>query len=231
MGKRGRLLSAALSIAAHAGIVVALLSVRADRPDPPAPENPVMVSLVGMPLAPPAPPAPEPAKPAPPEPEPRRNSVRPTPSPRVAPTLAAAETPSEEPGIELSDAQLASATTAGSGGRGRSCDMVEWLERELRKDPRVHAAVARAHRQSGLSSKAILVWDGDWIRSRGEQGKGVAGVREAIMTEVAFAPEACRNDPVRGLVVLTLSDSPGFPKLALGSGAWRWSDLLFPRRA
>ena len=231
MGKRGRLFSAALSIVAHAGLVIALMSVRAERPYEPPFQEAVMVSMVGMPLAPPAPPAPQPTAPSPPEPEPRRNSVRPTPTPRVVPTLAAAETPSEEPGVELSDAQLASATTASGGGRGRACDMVEWLERELRKDPRVHDALARAHRQSGLSSRAIMVWDGDWIRTRGEQGKGVAGVREAIMTEVAFAPEACRNDPIRGLVVLTLNDAPGAPKLALGSGAWRWSDLLFPRRA
>ena len=74
-----------------------------------------------------------------------------------------------------------------------------------------------------------MVWNGDWVRSGGEDGKGLAGVRQAIALGVAFAPEACRAEPVRGLVLISLSDSPGSPRLALGAGRWRWSDLLFAR--
>jgi hypothetical protein len=50
-------------------------------------------------------------------------------------------------------------------------------------------------------------------------------VREAIMWEVAFAPQACREEPVRGLVLLSLNDQGGH-RIVLGSGDWRWSDLL-----
>jgi hypothetical protein len=31
---------------------------------------------------------------------------------------------------------------------------------------------------------------------------------------------------MRGLVLITFADAPGAPRLALGTGAWRWSDLL-----
>ena len=74
-----------------------------------------------------------------------------------------------------------------------------------------------------------MVWNGDWIRSSSEDGKGLAGVRQAIAMEVAFAPEACRAEPMHGLVLLALNDGPGAPRLVLGAGAWRWSDLLFAR--
>jgi hypothetical protein len=75
----------------------------------------------------------------------------------------------------------------------------------------------------------VLVWNGDWVQSPGQEGKGLAGVRELIMLEVAFAPKACRDDPMRGLVLISLSDGPGAPRLALGSRAWNWSDLLFAK--
>ena len=58
--------------------------------------------------------------------------------------------------------------------------------------------------------------------------EGLAGIREAIILEVGFAPAACRADPMRGLVVISLNDT-GSARLALGTRAWRWSDLLFAR--
>ena len=78
--------------------------------------------------------------------------------------------------------------------------------------------------------KATLVWNGAWIRSPGQDGEGLAIVREAMMTHIAFAPAACRADPVRGLVLISLSDAPGASRLALGAGEWRWSDLLGLKR-
>jgi len=47
---------------------------------------------------------------------------------------------------------------------------------------------------------------------------------------VAFAPEACRAEPVRGLVLLSLADGPGSTRIVMGSSTWRWSDLLHARR-
>jgi hypothetical protein len=83
----------------------------------------------------------------------------------------------------------------------------------------VRIAVANADR----SGKAVMLWNGDWVRSGEQDGKGLSGVREAIMWELAFAPAACRNKRVQGLVLLSLADGTRF---AIGAGDWRWSDLL-----
>ncbi|MBA3811836.1 MAG: hypothetical protein H0X27_09405, partial [Caulobacteraceae bacterium] len=132
---------------------------------------------------------------------------------------------------EPSEAELAGAATADSGPKGRACDMARWLQSALRKDPLVQAAVAQVRPTPGSAGKAIMVWNGDWVRSHGEEGKGLAAVREAILWEIAFAPAACRSEPVSGLVLISLSQSPGAPQLAVGLAAWRWSDLLTPRRS
>jgi hypothetical protein len=102
--------------------------------------------------------------------------------------------------------------------------MARAVQQALRRDPLVRTAVENANRLG----KAIMLWNGDWVRSGEQDGKGLSAVREAILWEVAFAPEACRNQPVRGLVLLSLAD--GNTRFAIGSGAWRWSDLLEVRK-
>jgi hypothetical protein len=128
----------------------------------------------------------------------------------------------------LSESQIAGAASAGEGaggGGGGSCDMARAVQRALRRDPLVRNAVQNANRLG----KAVMMWNGDWVRSGGQDGKGLSAVREAIIWEVAFAPESCRNQPMRGLVLVSLADSN--TRFAIGSGAWRWSDLLGVRRA
>lgn len=107
--------------------------------------------------------------------------------------------------------------------------MAARLQAALRRDARVQGAVAEADRQVGAAGTVIFLWNGDWIRRGGQDGAGLAAVREAILWEVGFAPAACRTEPVHGLILLTLNDRPGAPRLALGSGNWRWSDLLRAR--
>ena len=78
------------------------------------------------------------------------------------------------------------------------------------------AAVDQA-RRSGKNN-ALLVWRGDWVQSQGEEGKGLAAVRQAMVWEVAFAPAACRAQSVRGMVLITLADNGGSGRVAFGNG-------------
>lgn len=249
----------AASIGAHLAILPVLLFTTSDRLPPPViAAAPMIVSLV-QPPKPPPPPDPAPAKtpdpapvaaaaasPAPPSPAAPR--PKPTPPPRarparITPPANVPSIPTTPPStgeafVTVGEGQLAGATRAGSGSGtgggsgsgagGGTCDMVRRLQDALRDDPDIQGAVARAHAQID-SGRALLLWNGSWVRSPGQAGNGLAGVRQAIAVEVAFAPEACRSQPVRGLVVIALTDRPGGPRLALGAGQWRWSDLVRAR--
>lgn len=216
-----RLWAGALSLAAHAALL-AMLFFAWTRPAEFVEPRAVSVALVR--LTRPRPPAPVPA-PTPPRhgpPKPTQLRVR-----RLAPAPPAVETLRAAPAMpSLSDSELAGAGGdggAGPGGGGGGCDMTARVQSALRRDPLVRAAVsAMAHDAAG--ARAIWVWKGDWIQNRSEDGKGLAAVREAIMWEVAFAPAPCRARPMRGLVLLAVSD--GAPRLALGGSSWRWADLL-----
>ena len=117
-------------------------------------------------------------------------------------------------------------TGSGPGSGGGSCDMVRWVQDAVRDDQAVRRAVIAASQDMDANGRAILVWNGDWLQSRNQSGKGLAGVRQAIALEVAFAPAECKSQRMTGLAVLKLEDRVGGAQLALGKGSWRWSDLL-----
>jgi hypothetical protein len=233
-------------------MVLFLVLVWAWVPPPQAPDPPpIVVSLVTEPKPePPAPPAPKAPKPArKPSPKPkkiekprlvaRRSPEKPSPPRRIA-RLAPAHAdfaprhPASAPSngeADVSDAELANAAGAESGGSGNAggggggaCDMARRVQNALRRDPLVQAAVVQA-RAAGFTGKAIRVWNGDWVKSNGEDGKGLSAVREAITWEVAFAPKACRSEAVHGLIQISLNET-GSTRLVMGAGEWRWSDLL-----
>ncbi|MBA4794400.1 MAG: hypothetical protein H2041_12100, partial [Phenylobacterium sp.] len=174
-------------------------------------------------LARPAPVPPKVVKPIPAPPAPQAAYVLVSQS-----QMAGAITAGDGPGGGLSGSGAASGQGLGAGGGGDECSMVRRLEAALRRDRDVTAAVRAASNAADARGRALHVWDGDWVMTPGESGKGLAGVRQAIAMEVAFAPEACRRDPVRGLVLLSLADGPAAPRVALGAGTWRWADLLRP---
>ena len=240
----------ALSIGAHLVVLPLLVMAASERMPPPVVEPVPMIVSLFEPPKPPPPPDPAPAEtpdPAPvaatssappspaaprpkPAPPPRARPARVTP-PADVPTRPAPPPSTGEAFVTVGEGQLAGATRAGSGSGsgggsgagagGGSCDMVRRLQDALRDDPDIRAAVGRAHAQVG-PGRALLLWNGSWVRSPGQAGNGLAGVRQAIAVEVAFAPEACRTRPMRGLVVIAFADGA---RLALGAGQWRWNDL------
>ena len=179
-GSRDQWLGAGASLAAHLAIIIALAWAWTESPKLIAPSPakvvepaPVNVALIDEPTvaAPPTPAAsPQPARPSPVKPPPRLKLVRAvrTPPPDVEP-LPQGAGPAEGVSDELSGAQLAGAASADSGSGGRPCDMARRLQAALRRDPLVQAEVARSH-----TGKAFMVWNGGWVKSDGEDGKGLA---------------------------------------------------------
>lgn len=221
---RRRMAAGALSLSAHVALLLAILTARIDAP---VMEEPRAMSIMLAAPIPPAEPAPveEQREPEPAKAPPRQDIFRETPNPPpevVARPAGKAKVPRS--GVEVSDSQLAGAARAGSGGEGGSCNMPLLLQTALRRDHLARAALAEAHR-----GRPILVWNGAWVRRPGQEGEGLAAVRESIMWEVGFAPEACRSQVVQGLVLLSMGDNPDAPQIVLGQGQWRWTDLLFSR--
>jgi hypothetical protein len=214
--RRDRVVAWGFSAAVHLTVLAALFWPR-HAPPPAKPEpSTLMVSIAEAPK-PPGPPMES-------EPGGRNNEIQPVMPQPVVPVFSTVAAPDNSD--LLSDSQVAGAAGVGEGGGGGGggCDLARAVQLALRRDPLVHAAVDNANRRG----KAIRMWDGDWVRSGAQDGKGLSAVREAIMWAVAFAPESCRNEQVHGMVLVSLAD--GNTRFGIGTGNWRWSDLLGLRR-
>ncbi len=237
-----RVLPWALSAAAHL-MVFSVLFWPCPASPPPAEPAAIPITVVTSPA--PEPPGPS-APPGPPSAAPQAAaapqaisipSARPVPhpaSPRLAenaplPSVDAA--PADDNSDLLNASQLAGALSAdsesggGGGNNGGGCDTARIVQQALRRDPLVRTSVEDAHRLG----KAVMLWNGDWVRSGIQDGKGLSAVREAIVWELAFTPTACRDKRMHGMVLLSLAD--GNTRFAIGAGDWRWSDLLELRAA
>jgi len=214
--RRDRVLGWAFTAGVHLAVLAGLLWPRS-APPPVKPSPSLLMVNVADNAKPPGPPDAG-------GPGGRFNEVQPSLPQPVSPTFVTARRPDNSD--LLSEAQLAGTVGVGEGGGGGggSCDLARAVQQALRRDPLVHTAVQGADRLG----KAVMMWNGDWVRSGGQDGKGLSAVREAIMWEVAFAPESCRNERMHKPVLLSLAD--GRTRFAIGSGDWRWSDLLGVRR-
>jgi hypothetical protein len=218
--ERRDVLTWSVSVAAHVAVVATLILLHAAPPQPGV--QSINIGFVELP---------EPDLPAPPAPAetPPVQAVVAQEVVRATPRQQEANDAEDAPVVDtfsdvLTESQITGAVNASNGetgsGAGGACDMARILQQALQREPRVNVAVGNANRLG----KSIILWNGDWVRSGTQDGKGLSGVRELIMWEVAFAPEACRNARVQGLVLFSLAD--GVTRFAIGSGDWRWSDLL-----
>jgi hypothetical protein len=207
--RRVRALALSASVLAHAAVIGALLWLRFAPPHRVAATPSITVRILPKP---PTPPSPERL-------DPGISAAAEIPLPRLAPPTVVIARSADTSDL-MTAGQLAGASAAGGGGGGGGCAMAQTVQQALRRDPLVTSAVQDADRLG----KASMVWDGDWVRTGGQDGKGLSAVREAIAWAVAFAPQACRNEPVHGLVLLSLAD--GATRFGVGADSWRWSDLL-----
>ena len=216
--RRERLLAWTCSAGVHLIVVAALFWPHARQSPPKPPLSTIMVSVLPKPPGPPDKPEAESAG--------RGDAVQPTLLRPTSPVPIPVTIRMPDNSDLLSESQIAGASSVGEGGGGGGggCDLARAVQQALRRDRLVHSAVAGANRMG----KAVMMWNGDWVRSGGQDGKGLSAVREAIMWEVGFAPEACRNERMRKPVLLSLAD--GNTRFAIGSGDWRWSDLLGLRK-
>lgn len=135
-----------------------------------------------------------------------------------------------EPDAEAAKAVLERAAAANleSGSvLEAQCAIPERLQQALTSDATVGAGLRLVPPQARSVANAILVWDGSWVDERGLGGPDAIGpLRSAIAAQVRSLPPKCRELDLAGPRFLVFPSGQGPTVVALGSGLWRWSDLI-----
>ena len=226
--------SAGIVLASLAGhLLVSLILLRPDLPEPPRlldDIGSIDASLIdGVSAAPEAPKTAVAPRPNSPE---QDQAVQTPPPPdilslvtgllsSVTPTAEPQSAPQPDPAAHVA---IAAATTA-TAASGQTCKLGEWLQGALQQDEQIGLALARIPRPSRSVANALMLWDGSWVEAPGA-GAGLLVIRGAILSGVQSAPQPCRTELMTGPVLITLNDPSGATLLAIGSGQWRWDDLL-----
>jgi len=217
VSSRSRVGVATASLALHA----ALLAAVPLKPEPPPMRGvagSVDVIAVTLAAAPPGPKATAAPEPAPDPPAPDLPGAKPGDAAAAeAAPLGVAEPPAAE-AAETTGATVALADVAG-------CALSDRVLAALRAaSPR--AALARIPERRRSVAGAVMLWDGDWIRTGALADARVAlPIRTAVAQAVEAAGPACAGAPVAGPVLLIVPDVAGATVLVVGSGTWRWADL------
>ncbi len=202
---RKRALGATLAV--HAGLL-ALLLVPLHDPARPAGNALVMFDVSGPDRSPPKPQKlrqPRPVPPTPPEPVVVPPPPLPTPNAVVVALLEQAD----------------------SSASGSACDLTGPVQTALQTSQDVMASLPKVPRDQRSVANAIMVWNAQWLTPDSKfQPTAFNAIRDVVAGTVAAASDACRLQPQGGPRLIVLPGPAENVVLALGSGTWRWQDVL-----
>ncbi len=82
------------------------------------------------------------------------------------------------------------------------------------------------------SADAVMLWNGEWLDQGAMPKTGHAGsLRRVVEQVVADAPVECRDAEAIGPVFIPIAERDHTVMIVIGSGIWRWANLLAPAAA
>ena len=134
----------------------------------------------------------------------------------------------------ISAAAPDTAGDAGVAGGGSVCQLSADAAAAIQHDPMAMAELAALPPGVRSGADAVMLWNGKWfdqdIPVPAPTGTGAVStngsLRLAIEKMVVAAPEGCRDEAMVGPVFVPIPEGDRTTLLAIGSGAWRWSELL-----
>lgn len=136
-----------------------------------------------------------------------RDVPSPAPPPIVAPTLPPIAVDIAPPVVEI----------ATSPGASDDCPLIAAITVALAHDNAVGAAVA------AQPETALMAWDGGWSS---DPAPALAPIRRVVTENIQAASSTCRNAAMTGPRLVIIPNGTASLAVAIGSGTWRWSELL-----
>jgi hypothetical protein len=123
----------------------------------------------------------------------------------------------------------ASSTAGPTGGGG--CELGAKAGAAIEQNRAAMAELAAFPPGIRTEADAVLLWNQAWLETpspiASAAGPQVSGaLRRRIVAIVAAAPAACREATAVGPSFIPIRESGRTTMLVVGSGAWRWDDLI-----
>lgn len=154
------------------------------------------------------------------------NASPPPPAP-PRPPKDATEVPPPVVRVEV-DSIKAASTVAPSASplqtsAGEICDVAGIVGKAVQGNPETLAKLTAIDATDSPVSRAVMMWDGAWVGA-----EPLARVHASLANAIAQASPACLAEPLTGPNFIFLDSQSGGKTIVLvvGSGSWRWQDVL-----
>ncbi len=131
---------------------------------------------------------------------------------------------------QLSDAETAALDAfqpeLAEGAADQPCNLTGMLADVLAQSPAVQQALSGMPSTQRSVANAVNLWDGQWPDDSVQGGKGL--LRAVLTKAVAAARPDCLTVANHGPALFFIPDNRTTVVLAVGSGDWRWGDLIAP---
>jgi hypothetical protein len=120
-----------------------------------------------------------------------------------------------------------SSVVGATDAQSEACDFTGALKAVLQASPAVLDELSHIPRQARSVANAIMLWDGHWAKVDTPGFLAMADpLHQTILALVGSLPPVCQAQAIAGPRLLTIAGPEGTTVIVLGSGAWRWGDLL-----
>lgn len=199
------------TIAVHIGIIAALLMSTGDKPRTPVARAlavfDISASAEVTNVAPPDLVQPEPVMPEPPQP-----IIVPPPIIRLPTT---------------DQVLVATLSENDAAAPGSACDLTEPVQAALRASEAVTARLPEIPPERRSVANVIMIWNTSWVAVHETlDPEAMATIRETMAGVIAEASLDCRLQQQSGPRMIMIPGATDTTVLALGSGTWRWQDVL-----
>ncbi len=110
---------------------------------------------------------------------------------------------------------------------GIACDLTAPVQAALQSSVEVQDALQEIPTSQRSVANAIMLWDGAWTVMRDRPAaSALALVRNLVVQTIAAAGPECRFQVQAGPRLVYLSNDAVTTSLAIGSGQWRWQDVV-----
>ena len=114
-----------------------------------------------------------------------------------------------------------------SAATGGACDLTAPVQAALQSSDAVRASLPLIPPDKRSVANAIMLWKVAWLAEDQQLDATAIAAIQAVVTEtIAAATPECRLQPQAGPRLLLLPGAGDTVVLAVGSGQWRWQDLL-----
>ena len=110
------------------------------------------------------------------------------------------------------------------GAAGEPCNLTQSLAAVFAQSPAIQQALSGLPLKSRSVANALMLWDGQWPDDSTSGGQAL--LRALLIKAVSNARPECQMAMNRGPVLFLVPDRQATVVLAVGSGTWRWRDLV-----